>query len=85
MPGHTIEFHQTPLGVAPKTLNTVDMSIAPGELIFAVVHAQMLIKAHINQAIVAAPAIGMNHASYIRLASDDGLQDRFGAFGTISV
>ena len=73
MLGHAIEFHQSTLGVAPKALNTVDMGIAPGKLIVAMVHSKVLVKANIHQPIVATPSICMDHTGHISFASDNGL------------
>ena len=41
----------------------------------------VLVKAHINQSIVATPAICVDDAGNIRLASNDGLQRAFGGMG----
>ena len=80
-PRHTIEFHQTPFGITPEAFNPVDMGVTPGKLIFAVVDPKMLVKAHINQTIVAAPAISVDDACYIGFTSDDGLQYGLGGVG----
>ena len=79
--GHTIEFHQTPLGIAPEAFNPVDVGIAPGKLIFAVVDPKVFVKADINQTVIAAPAVSVNHAGQIGFAPDDGLQDSLGGIG----
>ena len=50
----------------------------PGdEFVFAVVHPEMLVEAQIDQAIIAAPAVGMDHAFHCGLAADNGLQRGF--------
>ena len=76
-----VELHQPALGVAPKALNAVDMNAAPGEFVVAVVDPQVLVKPHIDQAVVAAPAVGVNHAGDVGLAPDDGLKNGFGGIG----
>ena len=48
-----------------------------GEFVFAVIHPEMLIKAQIDQAVITAPAIGMDHAFHCGLAADNGLQRGF--------
>ena len=42
--------------MTPKALDAVDVNIAAGELIVAMVDPQMFVKAHIDQAVIAAPA-----------------------------
>ena len=76
-----VELSQSSFGKAPERLNAVDMRIAPGKLIVAVVNAVMFIKANIDQAIVAAPAIRVNHTGNVYFSSDDGLQDGFRSIG----
>ena len=78
MLGHPVELHQATLGITPKALDAVDVNVASGELVVAVVDPQMLVKADIDQAVIAAPAVRVNHAGNIGLASDDGLKDDLG-------
>ena len=61
---YTIEFHQTPFGITPEAFNPVDVCVAPGELIFAVVDFKVFVKADINQTVVAAPTVSVNYAGY---------------------
>ena len=81
MLGHPVELHQATLGVTPKALDAVDVNAAPGELVVAVVDPQMLVKADIDQPVIAAPAVRVNHAGNVGLASDDGLKDNLGGIG----
>ena len=48
------------------------------KFIVAMVYTQVLVKADINEAIVASPAICMNDAGNVGFASNDGLQSAFG-------
>jgi hypothetical protein len=48
VPRHTVELHQTTLGIAPEAFNTVDMRIASGKLILTVIDSKMFIKADID-------------------------------------
>ena len=43
--GYAVELCQAAFGIAPKRLNTVDMVLAPGELIVAVVDPEVLVEA----------------------------------------
>lgn len=81
VPGHAIELHQSALGITPKALNAVDMNRASCKFIVAVVDSQMFVKANINQSVVTAPAVGVDDAGYVSLASNDGLQRAFGGIG----
>ena len=65
-----VELGKPSSGKTPKRLNAVDMSNAPSEFIIAMIDAVMFIKANIDQAIVATPAMCMNHTGDIYFASD---------------
>ena len=56
-----VKLPQAGFREAPKALNTVDVTLASGELIRAVMYAKVLLEAKVHQAVVALPAIGMNH------------------------
>ncbi len=47
----------------------------------AVVHPEMFVEAPIDQAVIAAPAVGMDHAFDRGLAADNGLQCGFSGIG----
>ena len=81
--GHPVELHQATLGIAPKALDAVDVNAASGEFIVAVADPQMFVKADIHQPVIAAPAVRVNHAGNIGLASDDGLKDDLGGRSVI--
>ena len=81
VPWHAIELRQAAFGITPKALDAVNVNTAPGELVVAMVDPQVLVKTHIDQAVIAAPAVGVNHAGDVGLASDNGLQDGFGGIG----
>ncbi len=76
--GHSIELHQASFGITPKALNAVDMDRATRKLIVAVIDPQVLVKANINQPIVATPATCVDDACNASLASNNGLQRAFG-------
>lgn len=71
---HAIELRQASFGKAPKGFNTVDMAAASDELIIAMVDSKVLVKANIDQTIVATPAIGVDDTQRISFASDNRLQ-----------
>lgn len=77
--GHAVKLGQAALCIAPERLNTIDMPLTIRKLIFPMMHPKVLIKANIHQAIVAAPAIGMNHGAGFHMAADNALQRSFGA------
>ena len=79
--GHAVELRQAPLGVAPEAFNAIDMHRAASELVGAVADPKVLVKAHVHQAVIAAPAVGMDDAGNVGLAPDDGLQCALGGIG----
>ena len=80
-PGHTAEFHQMPIGVALEASNPVDIGIASGKLIFAVVGLKVFVKTDIHQTVITAPAVSVNHTDHIGFSPDDGLQYDLGRNG----
>ncbi len=58
---HAVELLQATFGKRPETFNSVDVNIAGSENIFRVIDSQMLGISDINQTVVAAPAVRMNH------------------------
>ena len=78
MPWHAVELDQSALGIAPKALNAVDMDQPASKLVVAVIDTQVFVKPDVDQAVIAAPAIGMNDAGDVSASPDDGLQRAFG-------
>ena len=74
---HAVELHHPSLGIPPEALNAVDVNWASAKFIVAVVDPQVLVKADIDQAIVATPASCVNDAGNDSLVSTDGLQRAF--------
>src|ERR1017187_250865 len=73
--GYAVEFGQPSFGETPKALDTIDVVLAHGELMSLVVHPEMFLIAHIDQAVVAGPTIGVDD----RLEADtaqNGLAER---------
>lgn len=68
---HAVELGQAPLHVAPECLDPIDVGFAVGEAL-ALVDAHVLVVADRDQAVVAAPAVTMNHALRIDPTPDDG-------------
>lgn len=75
----SIELHEPGLGKGPKGFDAVNMVPSPGELVLAMMDAIMLFVTQVHQAVVASPAVGVNHALGVHLAPDDGLQSGLGA------
>ena len=76
---HAIELRKTSFGIAPKALDSIDMNRATSELVGSVIHSQVFIKAYVNQSVIATPAVSVYNASYISLASNNGLERGFGS------
>ena len=77
VPWHAVELHHPALGIAPKTLDAIDMNVASGKFISAMVDSQVFVKADIDQSVVAPPAVSVDDTGNIGFASDDRLQDDF--------
>ena len=58
---------------APEPLDAVDMDGAPHEFILGMVNAEMTV-AEIDQAVVAAPPIGVDDSARVDPAADDALE-----------
>ena len=57
---HAVKLRQAVLGKAPKALDAVDVIRPNGKFVIPVMDAKVSCVTQINQAIVAAPAIGVN-------------------------
>jgi len=62
---------------APEAFYSVDMSFAPGEFVTAMIHTEMLAIANIDKAIVTTPAVRIDDAFWLDLATNNGLQRGF--------
>src|ERR1700733_4909028 len=58
--GYAVELGQASFGEAPKTLDAIDMVLADGKLVSLMVPPQMFLVAHVDQAVVTAPTIGVD-------------------------
>lgn len=65
MAWHPVKLDQPALGTAPEALDAVDMHGAASEFIVAMIDPKMLVKAHIDQAVIAAPAISVDDAGNV--------------------
>ena len=57
-----VELSQASFGIAPEAFNAVDVRAAVGEFVVAMVDTKVLGIAHIDEPIVAGPAVGMDDA-----------------------
>jgi len=71
---HTTELNKPSFGISPKPFNAVDVGLASGEFILAMIHSEVFSIPDINQAIVASPAIGIDDAVQADLSSNYFLQ-----------
>ncbi len=74
---NTIEFLKPSLSTRPEALDTVDMTLCISKFIVRVQHPEMLRVADINQSIIAAPTVRMNHGLKRNVAPNHLLQCRF--------
>ncbi len=73
----SIELLQASFGRRPKTFDAIDIWITIGKLVGWVVDPEMLWITQVNQAVVAAPAVGMNNRFNPDASVDNGLQRLF--------
>ncbi len=85
VPGHAIEPSDSALGMAPEALNAPDANSTSGQFIVAAAEPQLLVKVHIDQAVIVAPPICMDGAGNFSVASNRACSGRLGASGTISL
>ena len=71
--GHATELLKPSLGEAPEALYPVDMALAIGELVRAMMGSEVFRMADIHQAVVAAPAVRMDDRVGRDSAADNGL------------
>ena len=84
--GHTIELCKRRQAIAPERFDAVNMPLTTGKFIVTMMHPEVFIKANVNQSVIAAPSIRMNHGIWRHMPTDNGLQCRaLEQSGTISV
>ena len=70
--GYTLELYEPHLGHAPEALDAIDVNRAAGELIAGMVDPEVTI-AEIDEAVVAAPSIGVDDGAWIDPAPNNPL------------
>lgn len=75
---HPTEPSESGFGKTPEALDAVDVCLPFGELVPAVVDSQVLAITDIDQAVIAAPVIGVDHALGFHFASYNRFQRGFG-------
>lgn len=78
---HAVELCQAAFGKTPKRFDTVNMPLTTGKLIVTMVNPEMFIKSDIDQSVITAPSIRMNHSIWRHMSTDNGSQCCFGAVG----
>lgn len=71
---YAVKLCHASFSIAPKGLDSINMPIAIGKLIFTVMHPKMLIKANIHQTTITTPTIRVNDRVRLNTASDNALQ-----------
>jgi len=75
--GHTLELVEAGFSQAPEGLDAVGVRGPLNELVLAVAGAIMAVGAHINQPVIAAPAVGVDHGRTVNFTANNGLQRLF--------
>ena len=79
--GDSIKLLESALCHTPEALNAVDMRVAASKLISPVLDAKVFRVANIYQAIIATPAVTVNHRLWCDATTNDGLKRGFLAVG----
>ncbi len=83
---YPLEFDQPELGVLPEGFDFIDVVVAPRKLVFAMMNSEMLGIAHIDQPLVASPAVTMDDTFNRDMAPNRMLQCGFtGIRGNLGV
>lgn len=78
---HPSVLDKAGFGKSPKALDLIDMGLAGSELILSMIDSQVLSITDINQAVIAAPAVGVDDAVKADLSPNNRLQSGLGAIG----
>jgi hypothetical protein len=78
---HATKPTESCFGIAPKTLNTINVRLFLDKLIASMVDAKMFLVPQINQAIIPSPSIRMNNTFQLYTPPDDGLERLSGTVG----
>ena len=76
--GDAVELRQTTFGEAPETLDAIDMVLTHGKLMSLVIHPEMFLISHVDQSVVAGPAVGVDDG-FQADAARNGLPQRLSA------
>ncbi|QNT59477.1 hypothetical protein AABM17_861 [Neisseria musculi] len=57
---YTVKFNQAVFGITPKQFDAVNVLRTPGELVCTMMYPEVLFTAHIDQAVIAAPAVSID-------------------------
>jgi hypothetical protein len=75
---HSPELGQPEFSNAPEAFDAVYMGLVSNEFIVAMIDSEVLAITDIDETIIAAPAVRVNHTLRLDLSPDDGLQRGFG-------
>src|SRR5512136_1387833 len=78
---HSSETSKARFGEPPEAFYAVDMSLAPGKFIAAMIDSKVFAVTYINQTVIATPPIGIDDALRDNFTAYNGLQRGFGAIG----
>jgi len=70
---YAVELQQAAFGEAPEARDAIYVTRTCDELIVAMVDTEVLVEAHIDQAVMAAPAVGVQDGFRTRLTTDNRL------------
>ena len=72
--GNALEFHQTMFSITPETFDAIDVvTFSIRKLVIPMVDTKVFFITKIDQPIISAPAITVNHSIDIGMTSDNSL------------
>ena len=71
---HTSEPGESRFGIAPKALDSINMTFIMNKLVLSMVDSEMFLVSEINEPVIASPAIRMDNTLDIYPAPNNGLQ-----------
>ena len=77
IPVDAVELGEPVFGISPEALDAIDVVRSQGELVVAMIDSMMACVAEIDQAVVAHPAVGVDHGFQIGMAANHRSQRGF--------
>lgn len=70
---HPSETDQAGFYIGPEAFYAIDVTVLIGKFVFSVLHSVVFLVTKVDKAIVATPAVRVNHAFRVNPATDNSL------------